>query len=254
MSPQSNKISVVINTYNATRHLREVLDTVKDFDEVLVCDMESTDDTLSIAHEYGCHIVTFPKANHVCAEPARTFAIQSATHDWVFVVDADELVTPQLRNYVYNHITRPDAAQGLYIPRRNSFLGRTLSGTWPDYQLRFFIKQGTEWPPYVHTFPIVQGRVEKIPKNLKDCCLVHLCNDSIRDLVQRTNNYTDAEVIKKGYKHYGVGALLWRPVWRFFKAYCLDGLWRDGLPGLISAINSGYYQFILVSKIIEAHL
>ena len=49
---EDNKISVIINTYNAEQHLRKVLDSVKDFDEVVVCDMESTDHTLEIAKEY----------------------------------------------------------------------------------------------------------------------------------------------------------------------------------------------------------
>ena len=56
-----NKISVVINTYNAERDLEQVLEAVKDFDEVLICDMESTDKTLDIARRHGCRIVTFPK-------------------------------------------------------------------------------------------------------------------------------------------------------------------------------------------------
>ena len=46
---EKNKISVVINTYNASLHLEEVLETVKDFDEIVICDMESTDDTREIA-------------------------------------------------------------------------------------------------------------------------------------------------------------------------------------------------------------
>jgi glycosyltransferase involved in cell wall biosynthesis len=73
-----DKISVVINTYNAHQHLERVLDSVQGFDEIVVCDMESTDDTRDIAARYGCRIVTFPKANHKSAEPAHTFAIQSA--------------------------------------------------------------------------------------------------------------------------------------------------------------------------------
>ena len=150
-----NKISVVINTYNAETFLQEVIDAVKDFDEVLICDMESTDRTLDIARQNGCRIVTFPKANHKSAEPARTFAIQSASSDWVLVVDADEIVTPELRDALYRKIQEPDAPQGLYIPRLNQFMGKTLTCAYPDYQLRFFIKEGTEWPPYVHTFPKV---------------------------------------------------------------------------------------------------
>ena len=102
------RISVVINTYNARQHLAKVLESVKDFDEVVVCDMESTDDTVSIAEQYGCKVVTFPKANHTCCEPARTFAIQSASSKWAFVVDADEIVTPELREELYKIIQQPN--------------------------------------------------------------------------------------------------------------------------------------------------
>ena len=71
-----HKISVVINTYNAEEKLTQVLDAVKDFDEIVICDMESTDSTLDIARRYGCKIVTFKKGEHKSAEPARTFEIQ----------------------------------------------------------------------------------------------------------------------------------------------------------------------------------
>jgi hypothetical protein len=98
-------ISVVINTYNAEKFLRRVLDSAKDFDEIVICDMESTDSTLDIAREYGCKIVTFPKGEYRIVEPARTFAIQSAGSEWVLVIDADELVTPELRiaEYIIRH-------------------------------------------------------------------------------------------------------------------------------------------------------
>ena len=81
--------------------------------------MESTDNTVDIAREHGCKIVTFPKANHKSAEPARTFAIQSATSDWVLVVDADEVVSESLRSYLYHFIKDPGKIRGLYIPRKN---------------------------------------------------------------------------------------------------------------------------------------
>lgn len=49
---KEQRISVVINTYNAERHLREVLETVKHFDEIVVCDMESTDQTISVTFSF----------------------------------------------------------------------------------------------------------------------------------------------------------------------------------------------------------
>ena len=75
---EEQKISVVINTYNAEKHLRKVLDSLKDFDEVLICDMESTDSTLSIASDYACRTITFPKGVHSIVEPAREYAIHEA--------------------------------------------------------------------------------------------------------------------------------------------------------------------------------
>ena len=245
------QISVVINTYNAERFLPQVLEAVKDFDEVLICDMESTDSTRDIAQEHGCRIVTFPKANHKSAEPARTFAIQSAASKWVLVVDADEIVTPELRQYLYEAIEKPDCAAGLYIPRKNLFMGKEMKCAYPDFQLRFFIREGTEWPPYVHTFPKVNGRLDYLPKNRKELAFRHLANDSIHAIMEKDNRYSDNDVEKKAGKRWGAGALLWRPFWRFFKCYVMEGGWRDGVRGLIYAGLKGVYQFELVAKIIE---
>jgi glycosyltransferase involved in cell wall biosynthesis len=243
-------ISVVINTYNAELHLRECLEAVKDFDEVVVCDMESTDSTVEIARDCGCKIVTFPKADHKSAEPARTFAIQSATNKWVLVVDADEIITPELREVLYQQIVKPDCPAGLYIPRKNKFMGMFVRDFHYDYQLRFFIREGTVWPPYVHTFPKVQGRVEKL-KAGNEACMLHLMDETMHEYMEKMNLYTDNEVEKKSGRGYGLWALLWRPAWRFFKKYFMDGSFRMGTRGLIRALMAAQYQFILVAKILE---
>ena len=248
------KISVVINTFNAEKHLQKVLDSVSGFDEILICDMESTDSTLDIAKRYNCKIVIFPNKGYLSAEPARTFAIQSAANNWVLVVDADELITNSLRQYLYNYFETPGCAQGLFIPRQNSFMGKPLKCAYPDYQLRFFIREGTEWPPYVHTFPKINGRTEKIPKNKRELAMIHLANDSIHSIMEKDNRYSDNDVEKKAHKKYGTTALIYRPFWRFFKCYFLEGGWHDGIHGLIYAGLKGVYQFELVAKHIERRL
>ena len=240
-------ISVVINTYNAQQHLTKVLESVKDFDEVVVCDMESTDDTVKIAEGYGCRVVTFPKNGHTCCEPARTFAIQAARNPWVLVVDADEIVTPELREALYQEIKREDAASGYYIPRQNMFMGMFVRDFHYDYQLRFLVRDGTEWPPTIHSLPKVSGRVEKMqaPKKAR---LLHLMDETMHEYVAKMNVYTDNETEKK---QYGIAALFWRPLWRFFKSYVMDGSFRMGIRGLIRSGMHAMYQFILVAKIIE---
>ena len=123
-----------------------------------------------------------------------------------------------------------------------------------DRQLRFFRKEGTVWPPYVHTFPQVAGRTEKIPAREKNVRFVHLADETISDLVRKTNAYTDGELQKRSAKHYGLGALIGRPAWRFFRNYVLKMGFRDGLPGLIRAGMDAFYQFVLVAKAIEKNV
>ena len=254
-------ISVVINTYNAQEHLTKVLESVKDFDEVVVCDMESTDDTVKIAEGYGCRVVTFPKNGHTCCEPARTFAIQAAQHPWVLVVDADEIVTPELREALYE-VEKEGSREGVrregekegrspvagyYIPRQNMFMGMFVRDFHYDYQLRFLVREGTEWPPTIHSLPKVPGRVEKLQAP-KEARLLHLMDETMHEYVAKMNVYTDNETEKK---QYGVAALFWRPLWRFFKSYVMDGSFRMGIRGLIRSGMHAVYQFILVAKIIE---
>ena len=245
------KISVVINTRNAEQHLQQVLEAVKGFDEVLICDMESEDHTLDIARQYGCRIVTFPKADHHSAEPARTFAIQSAAWPWVLVVDADEIVTPALREYLYQYIADPACADGLYIPRKNYFMGRFMRSLYPDHILRFFRRDKTHWPPVIHCTPEVGGTVVKIPASRLELAFEHLANDSVADIVRKANTYSEYEVPRRRQKNYGVPALLLRPLVRAFKMYVLKQGFRDGIPGLIHAGLEGYYQFVVVAKLLE---
>ena len=245
-------ISVVINTYNAELHLEKVLDAVKDFDEIVVCDMESTDNTLAIAKKHGCSITTFPKGNITIVEPARNFAIQQATHEWVLVVDADEVITPQLREYLYKRSSEPDCPTGLFIPRQNMYLGKYENGkSAHDYQLRFMKRDKVDWPHTIHSVPKIDGPVEKIPMQYR---IIHLADESIRQLINKANIYSDNEVIKKQHKRYGIFALLYRPLWRFFRTYILKGgIWR-GRRGLINAYMDATYQVYVVSKIIEKDL
>ena len=223
---EKNRISVVINTYNAEQHLDRVLTAVKDFDEILICDMESTDHTVEIARRHHCRIVTFERKQYNIVEPAREYAIHEASNEWVLVVDADEVVTPALRDYLYTLIQQEHCPDGLFIPRKNYFMGRFMRCHYPDHILRFFRKDKTHWPAIIHCVPEV----------------------AIENIVYKTNQYTRNELERKQHKHYGTMAFFWRPFFRFFKTYILKGAFLDGRPGFIKAILEGYYQFIFLAK------
>ena len=246
-----NKISVVINTYNAELHLERVLDAVKDFDEILICDMESTDRTLQIAQQYGCRVVTFERKKFTIVEPAREYAIHEAQYPWVLVVDADEIVTRELRDFLYQRISEVDCPDGLAIPRKNYFMGRFMRSHYPDYILRFFRKDKTHWPPVIHCAPEVDGRVERISKQRKELAFEHLANDSVSDILRKHDTYSTNEVPRRRHKNYGVAAMLFRPLVRFIKSYIIKGGFLDGKAGLIQALLDAHYQLAVVAKLIE---
>lgn len=253
------KISVVINTYNAEQHLKRVLDSVKDFDEILLCDMESIDKTIPIfndfaekeEHKCSCRMVTFPRKSYNIVEPAREFAIHEAMFPWVLVVDADEIVSKELHDYLYDTIKMDNAPAGLKIPRKNYFMGRFMHCHYPDYILRFFKRDATHWPAVIHCSPEVDGIVTSIPSACMDLAFEHLANDSVGTIVRKTDQYTENELPKKRHKNYGLMAYLWRPFFRFFKAYVIKGGWRDGRPGFIKACLEAQYQFVILAKLDE---
>jgi hypothetical protein len=152
------------------------------------------------------------------------------------VIDADELVTPELRDYLYKQIQRPDCPDGIAIPRRNYFMGRFLHSAYPDYVLRFFRRDVTHWPPVIHCSPKVEGKVERIPRNRRELALEHLANDSVSDILRKSDTYSNYEVPRRRHKHYGLGALISRPLFRFFKSYIIKRGFLDGMPGLIHAV------------------
>lgn len=244
------KISVVINTYNASSFLEKTLKYLEGFDEVVICDMESTDNTKVIAEQHGCKFVTFPKGNISICEPARNFAIQSASNQWVLVVDADEIVTPELREYLYNEIKESTCPDGLYIPRKNMFMGKYIHSS-PDYQLRFFRRDKADWPPIIHRPPVIDGVIKNIPSNLDNVCFMHLDDACLYDRLRKLNSYTEYEVLKRKNKHYGGLSLLFRPLWFFLRCYFIQGAIRDGVRGIIRSYMAAWYQVIMLAKIKE---
>src|SRR3712207_2775556 len=70
-------------------------------------------------------------------------------------------------------------------------------------------------------------------------------------ILEKDNRYSDNEVEKRRSKNYGLGALLYRPLWAFFKSYVMHTKCKSGIPGFIDSVLDGFYQFMIVAKIIE---
>ncbi|MEN9919849.1 MAG: hypothetical protein RL662_2285 [Bacteroidota bacterium] len=244
------KISVVINTFNADEFLERVLTSVQGFDEIVICDMYSTDNTVAIAQQFGCKIVYHEQTGIV--EPARAYAISEAANDWVLVIDADELVSDQLKSFLYDHTNYRSGIVAVQIPRKNYFMGKFMSSAYPNYLLRFFQKDKVIWSSVIHSHPKIDGNIFTIPKHRKNLALIHLSNDSIKVSTEKMNKYTEFEMTRRSAKSYGYLSLMVEPFIRFMRFYVFKGGFRDGIPGLIWANMAAYYKFISIAKVIES--
>ncbi|MCC7409157.1 MAG: glycosyltransferase family 2 protein [Phycisphaeraceae bacterium] len=247
-------ISVVVNTLNSQKYLDPCLTSVAGADEIVVCDMHSTDQTLEIAARHGCRIVFHEPTGFV--EPARNFAIGQATGEWILVVDSDEIIPPALWDYLVAYAARPDAAEALRIPRKNIALGRFLWCRYPTQLIRFFRRGCVDWPAVVHIAPTVDGRMDSISPQRLDLAIIHYNYDSIEQCIARMNTYTSLEVEKfrrRGEK-FSAWKMILRSVNELFKRMIHRRGYRDGMHGVVFVGISVFYQFLAMAKLWEAEL
>ena len=163
----------------------------------------------------------------------------------------NELITPELRTYLYDFIKDPGDVRGLFVPRKNFTMGKNLPSSYPDYQLRFLAREGTEWPEKIHSTPIVNGKVGYIDKKHKELAMVHL-DDSTKATLRRLDTYTDNEMARRLGKRVTYASIVFAPTFRFFKFFVLKGGFRYGVAGFVQAARQAIYKFTTLCKVYEA--
>ena len=249
MNTNDNKISVVINTRNSEQHLDKVLQSVKEFDEIVICDMYSTDKTIEIAEKYNCKIVFIEPSPDKIVEPARNFAIQSATHKYVLVLDSDEIITTNLRKYLYDTIQKAKEPVALLITLRTLLMGKLLRHT--GYIARFFPREGADWPPVIHSRPSVNATWRKIPRNRKELSIIHLDYGSIEHTLGKYVTYINNEAVRREKKPISLFKMITSTNVRFMKFYIFKLGFLDGKAGYVSARLMSMYKFLTLVRLEE---
>lgn len=249
-------ITLCISTRNAAPMLAGCIESVRDWvSEIVIVDMESSDETLAIARSYGAQIVAVPAAGW--AEPGRQAGIDAGSQPWMLVLDADERAAPGLRELAAGCVGREDLA-GVWLPRQNFQLGWWVpeAGTWPDWQLRLFRPDRTTWSgERTHVGATVDGTVEHAPAEAA-VAIVHHSFASIHEWMASANSYTDLEATRIAES--SSGRRLWRqfvlPLARFLDEYVRRGGYKAGRYGLSSALMSLCYWTIAEMKAWEKRL
>jgi (heptosyl)LPS beta-1,4-glucosyltransferase len=246
------KISVVVNTWNEEKNMGRCLESVKEFaEEIVVCDMESTDKTVEIAKKLGAKVYSHKLTYYV--EPARNFAVSKATGSWILVLDADEELSGSLTRKL-KEVAKEDKVDYVEIPRKNIIFGKWIqhSRWWPDYNIRFFKKGKVRWSDKIHVPPEAYGLGKKLEAN-EENALIHYHYETISQYIERLNRYStiQAENLSAGGYKFIWSDLIKKPVDEFLSRFFAGQGYKDGLHGLVLAILQAFSEFVLYLKVWE---
>jgi glycosyltransferase involved in cell wall biosynthesis len=241
-------LSVTIITLNENAHIRACLDSVSFADEIIVVDSGSTDQTCQIAREYTENVY-FHKMRGFGAQ--KQYALDQASGDWILSLDADERVTPALRESLLSLMEKgkdqsPFTAYTIY--RRNVYLGRAMRYCgWYIPILRLLRKGcGHFNEKLVHEEILADGPVGHL-----DGDILHVPYRDIFHHLDKMRSYASldaTQVLEKGRKVYGWRApvhLVGRPAWKFVEKYLLQQGFRDGVHGLILSAMASLGVFLI---------
>jgi glycosyltransferase involved in cell wall biosynthesis len=242
-------VTATIITFNEAANIQAALESLSWADEIIVVDSESTDNTAAIARQFTGKVIVRPWPGYVAQ---KNFAAEQASHDWIFSLDADERVTPELAAEIkaaldhsrrdVGESNRPRAA-GYRVPRVTFHLGRWMRSTdwYPDYQLRLYDRRRARWAgKYVHESVKADGPVEYLRSELQ-----HFAYRDLAHHLETMDRYTTLaakQMFEEG-RRAGFLHLMVHPPAAFFRNYVLRGGFRDGKAGLIvSAMNARYVR------------
>jgi glycosyltransferase involved in cell wall biosynthesis len=244
------KLSVVISAYNEERNIGECLESIKDIaDEIIVVDNSSTDKTREIAKKHTKKVFE-QKNDPKNIDLLKNFGFSKATGEWILSIDADERITHELSGEIREKIGN-SRVNGYWIPRRNIIFGKWIKNDmwWPDYQLRLFRKgKGRFGKEEVHRALVLDGASEKLINPI-----IHYNYASVRQYLEKLNNYTDIEadrLTREGYKFNWLDAIRF-PVNDFVKIFFLQKGFKDGLHGLVLSILQAFYMEVVFAKLWE---
>jgi glycosyltransferase involved in cell wall biosynthesis len=252
-STERSSISAFIVCCNEERQIRRCLESVKWCDEIVVVDSGSKDHTLEICREYTSKIIHQEWRGYVLQ---KRFALEQCSSEWVLNIDADEEVSPELRDEIVNILTR-DALQGrtgpngYLINRVIFFLNRWWrKGGWhPEFRLRLCRRLQTTWGGEdPHEKASVSGSVGRCKSELR-----HYSFTDLADYVRRMNTLSSnaTTTLKRRKSQPTLMAVILRPIARFLKFYIGKRGYREGLAGFIVAMIEAYAVLLKYAKLWE---
>lgn len=239
-------ISVAIATYNEEKNIIKCLEAIATWvDEIVIADGASQDKTIELASKYK-NVKIIKTTNKPMFHINKNIAIEGCTSNWILQLDADEIVTPELKQEILSILKLdPDSIKenGFWIKRKNYFLGSFLKkgGQYPDPTIRFYKKGKGKLPCVdVHEQAKIDGQVGWLKNDLE-----HYADTSFSLYLLRHNRYTTLLAKELQEKHTKINFInfinfyLLKPTWWFLMTFFRHKGLYDGFPGFVFSFYSG---------------
>lgn len=234
------KISVVIITKNEGKNLAKSLSSVKGLaDEIVIVDSGSTDNTVQVAERFGAKIF---KRDFDSFSDQKNYALSLAVNEWVLHLDADEVLSGQLKDEIAETLTNT-TFDGFYLIRTNFFLGKQMkySGLKKESRLRLAKKSLSRYfGGIIHEELKVNGKI-----GYMNNVFYHNTCPNFDNYFIKFDQYTTFGALKmfENNKKFYLTDIFFRPVMEFIKRYILRLGFLDGIEGFIWASLGMYYNF-----------
>jgi glycosyltransferase involved in cell wall biosynthesis len=238
-------LTIIYTTFNEIDIIERSLASVADWtDDLLVVDSFSTDGTAELLREIPG--LTLTQRKYLGPSDQKNWAIARAKYEWVLLLDADEIVTPELREEITQMMMRPDVLFDAYwIGRDNFFMGKRIrhSGWSGDAVVRFFRRDRARYDDrQVHEEIKTAGlKVGRLRGRLEHYTFKNL--DHFLDKMRRYARWGAQDYDEKTGR-VGLFHLLVKPSFRFIKHYVIKGGFRDGRAGLVISLVMAYGVFL----------
>src|SRR3989338_6153583 len=247
----NNKVllSGIVSVFNGENEIEDCLKSLSFADEIIVVNNSSTDKTEDIVRKYTNKI--FIRPNNPMLNVNKNFGFSKAKNEWILSLDADERVSPKLREEVKSIINKDQSSDGYWIPRKNIIFGKWIkhTGWYPDYQLRLFKKgKGKFEEKHVHEMIKLDGKSEKL-----EIPIIHYNYENISQFLQKTLLYAANEadqLIEKGYNFSWQDCVRF-PAKEFISRFFASEGYKDALHGLVLSLLMAFYHLIVFVNLWE---
>ena len=247
-------ITAVILAKNEEKKIARAIGSVSFCDEIIVVDDYSADKTATLAESLGAHVYPYKVGENFAQ--ARNYAMEQARYDWVFFLDADEVVSDALKEEIQSNVSTlershvPTSTIAFKIPRRDFFWGTELryGETWQARRkgiIRLVKKGDGAWIGRVHEVFARFGPLKKLSGFIN-----HYPHETVSGFIHDVNIYSSlrAEELYESRRTVTAVEMVCVPFAKFFYTYCILLGFLDGPAGFVYSFIMAFHSFLVRSK------